>query len=242
MPPDISPDISLGLDGDTVHIFSFDLDAHDRPAWSYLSADERERARRFHFEIDHDRYCQGRSQLRTILGYYAQRAPNLIAFRYGTQDKPALVDPFGLHFNLAHSGNLAVLAVARFALGVDVELPRPGFADDEIAERFFAPREVAELRRLAPEQQEAAFFRCWTRKEAYLKALGGGLSIPLDDFTVTFATATEAPAVTWVRGLPTEPSAWTILDISHASTQPATAALATRRTKPPTLVVQPHQF
>ena len=104
---------------------------------------------------------------------------------------------------------------------------RTGFADDTIAERFFAPIEVQQLRALPVERQQAAFFRCWTRKEAYLKAIGGGLSIPLDDFTVDFAE-NGRPRITWVRDEPDEHDAWTIIDCSRKIAEPATSAIAIR--------------
>ncbi len=110
-------------------------------------------------------------------------------FAYTTYGKPLLADETGasgLRFNLTHSHGLALLAVTRGReIGVDVERIRDNLEGEKLAERFFSPREVAALRSLPPELRREAFFHCWTRKEAYIKAVGKGLSLPLDQFDVT---------------------------------------------------------
>jgi 4'-phosphopantetheinyl transferase len=165
--------------------------------FSSLASDERERAARFHSGRHRDHYIVARGRLREILSYYLGRSPASIEFTYGPFGKPALLIP-ALHFNVSHSGVIAVYAVARSrSVGIDVEEIRPEFSRERIAERFFSSREVRELRSLPAEAQTDAFFRCWTRKEAYLKACGGGLSIPLDSFDVTLRP--EEPAM-FLRG------------------------------------------
>ena len=122
----------------------------------------------------------------------------------------------GPEFNLAHCEGTAVLAVSGGGrVGVDVERLRPGFADEAVAERFFAPGEIARLRRLAPEERARAFFACWTRKEAVLKALGGGLWLPLDAFEVTFETG-RRPQLLSCALAGTDASAWELHDLSGA--------------------------
>ena len=189
--------------------------AQDR---SVLSADEVERASRFKFEYLARRYCRGRAELRCQLGAVVNVAPERLTFRYGAHGKPELIPIQGcvndVAFNLAHSENVALLVIADFEVGVDLELIRDGFADDVIAERFFAPVEVADLRALPVGQQRRAFFRCWTRKEAYLKALGGGLQIDLNSFTVSFADEAVPPRVTWIDPASDERAEeWAVADL-----------------------------
>ncbi len=217
---------SASASGEVV-VWWFDLD-DPAPDTGVLSHDERRRAARMRFDVDRNRYERGRATLRHLLADAVDSEPANLMFSYNEQGKPSLSPHLGVHFNLAHSANLAVLAVAPFNVGIDVETIRPGFADDEIAERFFAPSEVTQLRTLPKIDQEAAFFRCWTRKESYLKALGGGLSIDLDAFTVAFADPNEDPAITWVRNEPQEASQWSVVDCSSAITDTAVCALAAR--------------
>jgi 4'-phosphopantetheinyl transferase len=156
-----------------------------------LCATETARAARFHFPRDRNYFVAGRGILRGLLGAYLGKSPEGLRFVYGPQDKPDLEtqDPsFPVNFNLSHSHGLAVYAFALdLALGIDVELIRPEFTGDDIAERYFSPRELAELRALPQDQRAEGFFNCWTRKEAYVKARGEGLQIPLRDFDVSLA-------------------------------------------------------
>ncbi len=155
-----------------------------------LSQDERDRANRFHFEKDRVAYIAAHGGLRRILAAYFTCDPEDVCFRDGPNGKPA-VD--GIQFNLSHSADLAVVAVTEDReLGVDVERVDPSRADQNVAERFFSPYEVSLLRTLPPGQQTEAFFNCWTRKEAYLKAIGLGLSVPLDSFDVTLVPGEPA--------------------------------------------------
>lgn len=163
---------------------------------SILSADEKTRAARFHFERDRNRYIVARGVLRRLLGKYLDRAPATLQFTYGAYGKPALAEttvPSDLCFNLAHSGTLAVYAIALGRnVGVDVEQIRPEFSGDDVARRYFSQQEVTDLRSLPPDARALGFFQCWTRKEAYLKALGTGLQTPLDSFSVTLAPSRPA--------------------------------------------------
>lgn len=174
-----------------------------------LSADERERATRFVFKRDRRRFIVARSVLRTILGRYLGCTPADVRFTYGAHGKPVLLDDAReTRFNLAHSEDFAVYAVTRGRdVGVDVERVRHRFAFTEIAERFFSAAERAALQRLPPRQRARAFFRCWTRKEAYVKARGDGLTFPLADFDVSLSPD-EAPRLLRVAHDPSEPSRW----------------------------------
>jgi 4'-phosphopantetheinyl transferase len=120
-----------------------------------------------------------------LLSRYLQHAPNEFRFVYTPFGKPSLGAT--LRFNVSHSHGLALFAFAATEIGVDLERIRPELAGQEIAQRFFAPEEAAALQELPPEQRFNAFFRCWTRKEAFIKAHGKGMSLPLNKFTVEFA-------------------------------------------------------
>lgn len=177
-----------------------------------LSADERERADRLRFERDRRRYVVGRALLRTLLARYTAAPAEELAFGYGELGKPWL--DAGPSFNLSHSGDVALYAFAAAGeLGVDVELDDADFATDRIAERFFSPAEVSALRSLPPAAQPRAFLRCWTRKEAFVKARGDGLSLALDSFDVTLAPDEPAALLrtAWSRR---EPREWQIEDLS----------------------------
>ena len=160
--------------------------------WPLLSTDERERAARFHFARDRNNYVAARGGLRLILSRYTGLAPAELTFSYGAQGKPALVRTGtapGLAFNLAHSGAYAVYAVGNARrVGIDVERIRPEVCTDELAAATFSPRELGALRALAATERPDRFFTLWTCKEAYVKARGEGLSIPLDSFDVVFGT------------------------------------------------------
>ena len=157
------------------------------PGFSQLLApDETARAARFHFDHLQRRFILSRGALRILLGHYLDIAANRIEFRYGSRGKPSLAAPAGIHFNASHSGDVALFAFTLHCeIGVDVEEMRPISDMREIASRFFCAEESTELMALPADERERAFFLCWTRKEAYLKAVGEGLYAPLNDFCVT---------------------------------------------------------
>jgi len=184
----IAPPITSG----EMHIWRYSLKLspeHAQAAGSLLSPDELERAARFHFPIHRNRYIAGRWQLRKILGSYLQIAPASLDFSYSEFGKPAVPmaqNPASIAFNVSHSEDLCVLAVSLTQpLGIDVERIRSDFGGEEVAQSNFAPAEFRELRSLPANIRAQAFFNCWTRKEAYVKALGAGLQIPLDSFEVS---------------------------------------------------------
>ena len=150
-----------------------------------VTADERERAARFRFEADRQRFLHGRLLLRTFLGHQVGVPPRDVAFINSAFGKPE-VPPGILRFNLAHSGEWILFALARHReVGVDVEHHRAMSDAMELARRFFAPPEVAAMEALDPAMRDDAFFRIWTRKEAIVKAHGQGLSAGLDRFAVS---------------------------------------------------------
>ena len=179
---------------DRVEVWAIPLDVPPEclaASWQPLSEDERERAQRFHHDRHRRRYVVARSALRQLLGRCLDEDPQQIEFCYGLRGKPAL-DPrwiaSSLEFNLTHSGELALVALTvQRPLGVDVERVQ-GVRDYQgLAERFFAMEENQLLASLPTDARVAAFFRCWTRKEAILKATGSGLATPLDQVAVTIA-------------------------------------------------------
>ena len=193
----VSPRLTSG----EVDVWSVRLDGW--PEWAAalrptLSDDERERADRFHFERDRRRFTCARAVLRHVLAESLDVEAREVTFSYGPNGKPALSGRFerALAFNVSHSHEIALVAVGRdVEIGVDVEAVRAMDDADDIASRFFSPREAAQLRSLPAAERTGAFFACWTRKEAYLKALGSGLAKPLDEFDVTFAPGESATLV-----------------------------------------------
>jgi 4'-phosphopantetheinyl transferase len=180
-----------------------------------LAADERERANRFHFEKDRRHFIVARATLRTLLGRYLKKEPAQLRFSYSDYGKPSLkLEPAQptqrLRFNLAHSGGLAVLAFTEIGeIGIDLEQLRAEFTGDDIARRFFSATEVARLDRLSGDARFLAFFNCWTRKEAFIKAKGIGLSLALDQFDVSLAAGDE-PAVLRTAWDESEAGRWSL--------------------------------
>jgi len=182
----------LAIAQDEIHVWRARLDCEAAILKQFeatLAPDERDRARRFHFERDRDSYTASRGLLRELLARYVGRAPAEIEFEYSALGKPSLRATHSeqpIRFNVSHSHGMALFAFALGRdVGVDVELLRPDFGGMDIAERFFSPQEVAELRMLPDALRAEGFFLCWTRKEAYVKARGEGLHIPLDRFHVS---------------------------------------------------------
>jgi 4'-phosphopantetheinyl transferase len=156
-----------------------------------LSDEELGRAQRFIQPLHGTRFTRSHAALRLILSRYAGQPPEALVFAKGGGGKPNLADHPAIRFNLAHSEEATVVAVARAdEIGVDVEALRPMDDADGLVERFFSPHEFGAYMALPPARREAAFFTAWTRKEAYVKALGEGLATPLDSFSVN----TDVPA------------------------------------------------
>lgn len=210
----VEPATPPPLGAHEAHLWRLVLDSAggEGAATDILSEDERARAARFYFERDRRRFSAGRAALRRILAAYLDRAPADLVFTLGPHGKPALEDS-GLEFNLSHSGGCGLLAVARGRrVGVDVEGIRTDFACEEIARRFFAPAEVEALAASAPAEYATAFFRCWTRKEAYVKARGDGLSLALDRFEVPLEAAATRALASCLDD-PSESSRWSLREI-----------------------------
>lgn len=214
------PAAGVTLSGKDVHIWQISLSGQGSLLSTFrnlLAADEIQRAGRFFFERDRERFIVARAAMRQIVGDYVNIAAERLVFSYGAKGKPELApgqSGGALKFNLSHSGEYALLALSQgLRVGVDIEFVNADFAGEEIAERFFSSNEIAALQAMATEARAEAFFSCWTRKEAYIKALGEGLSIPLDSFDVAFGPHVPA-ALLRVRGVPDEVTRWSVYDIA----------------------------
>lgn len=208
------------LTAEEVHVWRAWLDAGESEVArlrALLSDEERARADRFYFAKDRRHFTVARGLLRALAARYTGRPAELISFTYNEYGKPSLSDEGAeLRFNLSHSKGLALYAFARGReVGVDVEFSREDFGGEEIASRFFSPAEVAALRALPDAEKTRAFFNCWTRKEAYIKAHGLGLSLPLEGFDVSLAPGQPA-ALLGTRHDPAQAARWSLRALSPA--------------------------
>jgi 4'-phosphopantetheinyl transferase len=192
------PPKSLSLSASEVHVWRIGLEQphRERNFLDTLGLDERSRANRFHFARDRRHFIVARGFLRLVVSRYLETDAERLRFCYGAYGKPALD---GVHrnsrlrFNMSHSRGVGLYAITHAReIGVDVEHIRADFASEEIARHFFSPFEADTLCALPPPERVPAFYRCWTRKEAYIKATGRGLSQPLDGFDVTLAPGEPA--------------------------------------------------
>jgi 4'-phosphopantetheinyl transferase len=186
-------------------------DPRDAPFADFLSPDERERAARFIFDKDRWPYVIAHTGLRSILSGYLKTSPADLQFVTGVNGKPSLAPQFagsGLRFNLSHSHKMALLGVTQGReIGIDVEWIKENYGFQEVAEHFFTAKEVAQLRALPVELQRQAFFKCWTSKEAFLKAKGTGLSGNLDEVEITLS---DEQCVRIQAGVP----GWTLSELT----------------------------
>ena len=195
---------------------------------SILSSDEIARASRFHFEKDRIHFTRCRSALRTLLAGYLAIPAAEIRFEYLSSGKPQLAaeqNPRALQFNVSHSANMALIAVgSEHRVGVDIEKIRSDVDTALLAERFFSLRERAGLQALPDHLRVPGFFACWTRKEAFLKATGNGLSFPLADFSVTTHPDLN-PELEEIRGNTEVHKQWFLTDLSVVDGYRATVAV-----------------
>ncbi len=222
-PPWTFPPEKIVLGNNEVHVWRASLDDPAPQADTLLhslAADEQTRAARFYFQRDRERFIAAHAVLRAILGLYLNRAPNRLSFRYSSFGKPALAVESGgdaIHFNMSHSHGTALYAVARDReVGIDLEFIRRDLEAEQIAERFFSRQETATLRGLPVDLRKYAFFLCWTRKEAYIKARGEGLSQPLDQFDVSLIPG-EPAALLSTRPDSGEALRWSLQELALAS-------------------------
>jgi len=204
------------LTGAEIHVWCLFLDQQAADYALLLSMDESQRAARFRFEREQRRFTVGHGLLRILLGRYLDLPSENLQFTYSATGKPALVAETSLRFNLAHSGELALVAVTMDReIGIDLEFLRPLPEAQELAGKFFSPLERDELAALPPDRKTEAFFGGWTRKEAYLKARGDGLTYPLDQFSVSLAPELPARLLKVAEGTD-EMARWSLQSLSPA--------------------------
>src|SRR5471030_1076578 len=223
---------SFDLCGRDVHVWTLRTGGSGAVAAKFepvLAPVERAHAKRFRFDHLRHSFVITRGALRYLLGRYLDLHPSIIRFGFGPKGKPALASAAGIEFNATHSGGLAVFAftVGR-QIGVDLEQIRPLTGTQHIADRFFCPEEAADIVSLPPSERERDFFCCWTRKEAYVKAIGDGLSAPLDEFRVTVHPNEPARMIHLAHDK-NAAKAWTLHDLSLASGYAAALAYRDRQ-------------
>lgn len=194
-----------------------------------LTPDEKARAERFRIDRPRREFVVARGLLRRLLASALHCVPPAVRLEASANGKPRLAGPAtspGIEFNVSHSHGLAVVAMTLGAVvGVDVECIRDKPDIERLAERFFSPHENNVLRSVPPAQRRRAFFLCWTRKEAILKATGKGISLPLDSFDVAFWPATEAKllAARWDAAIA---SRWTMMNLDLGESHVGSLAVA----------------
>jgi len=226
-----SPPQNLTLDLGSIHVWRVSLAQTPSCLQSLqqtFSTDERTKAEAFRFPKDRSQFIVSRGALRAILSRYLNLNPRILCFAYNPYGKPSLIAAQGgntLRFNLSHSRGMALIAITKNReIGVDIEGINPKFSYLEIAEKFFSPLENSVLRSLPDHLQPTAFFTCWTRKEAYIKAVGKGLSIPLNRFDVSLAPG-EPAALLNVEENPEEASRWSLIELIPSSDMVAAIAV-----------------
>jgi 4'-phosphopantetheinyl transferase len=206
----------VNIPEDEIHVFKASLDCSEEMLVLYkelLSVDERLKAKRFKFERDKKHYTAGRGTLRELLGRYLGESPSRIKFSYTDKGKPFLKNS-AVKFNIAHSGGMAVFALSSMhELGIDIEILKDKKDAVELAKRFFSEDEIKDLDSVPKEKLTESFFNCWTRKEAFIKALGKGLSYSLTDFSVSLRPGDE-PRVKWIKDKNEDINDWRMFDIS----------------------------
>lgn len=207
------------LSGNDVHVWRASLDlssSHLKRLWHLLSVDERQRAEQFVFQRDQDKFIAARGLLRMVLSRYLSIEPAKLRFDYGPYGKPELareMNKHGLCFNLSHSGNLALYAMAVSQVGVDLERIQPDLDYEAIAQRYFSSQEATALLALSSSYRCKAFFRLWTCKEAYLKAKGEGIFQGLSQVEISL-TSTDAATFLRIDGDPQTAANWSLQELS----------------------------
>jgi 4'-phosphopantetheinyl transferase len=220
---------SLALD--EAHVWLFDLDTQFsmEVQWeSLLSSDECERALRFRFPLHQRRFSAIHGLLRIVLSAYLNTEPETLCFRYSDKGKPALGGMYetnSLRFNLSHSERIVLLAITSGReIGVDVEYISPDFELESTAQRFFSPAERENLQEIPAALKRLAFFNCWSRKEAFIKAKGDGLSLPLDRFDVSLTPGAPAELLA-TRPDADEKSRWSLCSLDAGADYAAALAV-----------------
>jgi 4'-phosphopantetheinyl transferase len=231
----------FSLDEQTIHIWSLPIRPSESAITEYhylLSPDERTRARRFRFDYLQRSFVFTRGALRVLLGRYLAIPPEEVSFRYSATGKPSVSIGTPLRFNTSHSGDTVLFAFTRECdIGVDVEQIHDLPKMDDIVSRFFCSEEASQFASTPQTERAATFFRCWTRKEAFLKATGNGLSAHLDSFCVTL-DSTEPARLVHIGGDSNAARSWTLHDLAVS---PQYAAAVAYRDTPRSLRLSSHE-
>jgi 4'-phosphopantetheinyl transferase len=226
------PGSSFELQGRDIHVWTLRTAASRNVIAEFegiLAPDEKRRAAQFRLGRPRESYILTRAILRYLLGSYLGQRPASIQLEYRANGKPALVPDAGIRFNVTHSGDMAALALTNCCdIGIDLEQLRPLPEFDQIAASFFCSEEIAEINLPSGEERERAFFNCWTRKEAYVKASGVGLSRPLKSFRVTVKASTPVRLVFLDDEINASRS-WTLHDLQLGSDYASAIAYSDRQ-------------
>ncbi len=199
-----------------IHIYPVDFNKgieYLKKFETLLNEEEKNKAARFHFRKDRNAFILAHGILRSILANYLDTNPGQIEFQFNEYGKPFLRGNDILNFNISHSKEKLLLAFStNILLGIDVEFMNTDFANGDIAEKFFSPAEVSMLNKLPGNLKTEGFYNCWTRKEALIKGIGKGLSIPLDSFDVEL-TPGKTPKIFDLRFDKQEKGKWEIIDL-----------------------------
>ena len=224
--------VSPRLQAGELHIWKIELDCDDgqwQPLRALLSNDEQIKADRYLFEKHRRRYILCRATLRNLLGSYLDRAPDTFRFAYNSHGKPFIAnDDSGLRFNISHSGEIMLAAfVLNSEIGIDIEAIQQDIDYLGIGQRWFSELELNTLLKLPEHERVGAFFRAWSRKEAYIKALGAGLSYPLNRFSVSMDET--SPALIECQDGSQEIKSWKIHDVEVSSAYSAAVVIKAAR-------------
>ena len=224
--------MTRALSANSVHLWTIDQQAVSvaqfQKMQQTLSEAERVKVARFKFESLRQAAVISRGSLRIILSKFLTIPPETIQFIYNAQDKPALAPPAEYAFNVAHSGNFVLIAVSKTAVGVDIEQMKQEHEYEMIARRYFSEWETAVFQDLPAADQPQAFYNCWTRKEAYLKGIGTGLTTKLDSFDVEFRSGRE-PTLLETRHSPVNVEKWQLIEVKTAVNYTAALAVKTHQ-------------
>lgn len=212
------------------HVWQANLEidkATENHYYSLLSHDEQGRAGRFRFEKDRKHFIAARGMLRLLLGQYLAKKPADLVFQYAEKGKPFIPNPIDLQFNISHANGIALFGfVLKHPIGIDVEWINPKVEIEQVSQHFFAENERKRLMALPEVERLPAFFNCWTRKEAFIKATGDGLSFPLNKFEVSL-TADEPATLLATHWDAKERDKWSLFDVAMG--EGYKGALAVRR-------------
>lgn len=214
------PSVQLQLNKNEVHLWKASLEFNDeryRKFYNILSKDEQIRANHFRFEKDRVQFVLARGILRQLLAGYLSMEASELRFQYTPLGKPYILRDYGLDFNVSHSSSLALFGftIGRM-IGIDIEFMSVNIEFASMVKQFFSPYEIKTLFSLPVSQQAEAFYMCWTRKEALIKAIGIGLSLPLDQFDVTLIPD-EPAEILDIRWNHMDKNKWSMLSLSPAS-------------------------